>query len=132
MFFYAGFSSVSHTIIKSIITEIQEAGFITLHNIMLQCGPVHTNPQGRKSISNFLLRHFPILRYHVKQSKVTYFVDGLNPPDDAAFRAFFNSHVQEKNPACNPNTNTSPNDSTLNVALFSSSSSPNHCPFNIT
>lgn len=92
---FAGFSRVSHNIINGIITEIQEAGAISLHNIMLQCGPAHSSSQGRKDISTFLLRNFPVLRYHARQSKVTYFVDGLNPPDDAAFRAFFESYVQE-------------------------------------
>ena len=78
--------NVSHVVIRNIIAEIQEAGFITKKNALLQCGPAI---KGRgKALSKFLLEHFPILQYHVKQSSVTLFVDGLHPPDEVLEKYF--------------------------------------------
>ena len=59
---------------------------------MLQCGPIFEN-QNRscKLLLGFLLEHFPILSYRVKNSPVTLLVDGLNPPD-SVLRAYFECH----------------------------------------
>ena len=61
----AGFSPVSFKVIRSIIAEIQESGFITLKNAMLQCGPMYTTYHHRRALITFLLKYFPILSYHI-------------------------------------------------------------------
>ena len=83
-----GMWKVSHLVMRSIIAEIQEAGFITLQNALLQCGPAYSS--NGQSLKKFLLDNFPIISYHAHQSPVTVLVDGLNPPDEV-LRSYFES-----------------------------------------
>lgn len=57
---------------------------------MLQCGTMYNTNQHRRSLITFLLKYFPILSYHSKQSPITLLVDGLFPPDNV-LRAYFQS-----------------------------------------